>query len=283
MSDVNPGVVPTTEAAQSPASLSRKGVKHWSEKEIVILVRAWCIVCSNPAECGTNIAYVPLWMKIAAKYREIAESEGFLERAARGCETKWKLVRPLYSKWVSAVAAVSVLNKSGYDEAKTLEEIHKVFKIKNDGKKFTHLKAVDVLDQYPKWMTWTQLDPGGPKKLDAFDREGARRGATFVKGPLGHKAAVLAERDTRSTMNELNDVVFEDNERAELLRRKVSVAERIADLSAKKMEQDAKRDAIAMMKTDTTNMDSEDREMWDEMKAELKEEWKKRRVLGEEE
>ena len=54
-------------------------------------------------------------------------------------------------------------------------------------------------------------------------------------------------------MAELNDVGVEDTTGVVFLRRKVAMAERIADLSEKKMEQDKKRDTIAIMMT-TSNI-----------------------------
>ena len=130
-----------------------------------------------------------LWKKITPKCKDITENEGYTERAECECENKWKLVHLLCSKWISAVAALSALNESGYDEVKTLEDTYKAYKVKNEGKRFTHSKAVDVLGQYPKWMSWTQLDPGGPRKLDVVDREWDRRGVAF-----GHKPRLVTRQ-----------------------------------------------------------------------------------------
>ena len=124
-----------------------------------------------------------LWKKTTAKYKDINENEGYTERAECGCENKWKLVHLLCSKWISAVATLSALNKSCYDEVKTLEDTYKAYKVKNKGKRFTHSTAVDVLEQYPKWMSWTQLDLGGPRKLNVVDREWGGRGVAFGQKP----------------------------------------------------------------------------------------------------
>ena len=64
-------------------------------------------------------------------------------------------------------------------------------------------------------------------------------------------------------MTELNDVGVEDTTRAVFHRRKVAVAERIADLSEKKMAQDKKRDTIAIMMADIKHLGSEDQLLWE--------------------
>ena len=115
MYDDNPKVVPTTpqpQPLQSSANSSCKAIKQWDEKNILNLVWAFCIESLDAAGPRTNEQHAPLRTKIAPKYKEIAENEGYYKRAERGCENKWKSVLPLCSRWISTVATLSALNKS---------------------------------------------------------------------------------------------------------------------------------------------------------------------------
>ena len=271
MTDVPPRI-PTEEPAPSPARKSapkRSGIRNWSETEIAVLAQAWCRISEDAAGSGSSQDRTSLFYKVSIEFKKLSK-DGAFERTGRSCEGKWPSVQAACNKWVGAVAHVTGLNRSGWNENQEYEEAQKIFRLRNKERSFTHILAFKELEKHEKWSDWSNRNKAEPEQVVAYDRQGARRGVPRVAQPMGHKRAKFAAAQADALMKNIIDLDGEDEVLSELERGKIAVG--------LELEAELKRsNELLIMGKYLGGMDAETALYWQEQKDEIMFMRKKRR------
>ena len=270
MSSVSPRVIPTEEPAPSPAPTTpqKRPTRHWKEIEIAILAQAFCRVSEDPLGPGSAQERTTLYNKVSVEFMKLS-TEGVYLRTGKACESKWPIVQGRCSKWVGAVAYVTGLNRSGWDETQEYDEAQKVYKLRNE-KPFSHILAFQELDKHEKWQDWSDRNKSEPEQVAAFDRQGTRRGAQRREQPMGHKKAKFAAAEIEATIKNIIDLDDEDEALTQLEKGRIAVGSELG------VELRKSNDLIIMGK-DLSGMDPPTAKYWQEQKDEVLILGKKRR------
>ena len=265
-------VIPTEELAPSPAQKSappRTGIRNWSEIEIAVLAQAWCKVNEDAAGPGSAQDRFNLYNKVSNEFKKLSKDGAFV-RTGKSCEGKWPSVQAACNKWVGAVAHVTRLNRSGWNENQEYEEAQKNYKLRNKEKYFTHILAFKEIEKHEKWSDWSNRNKAEPEPVGAYDRQGARRGVPRVPQPMGHKRAKFAAAQADALMKNVIDLDEEEEVLSELERGKIAVG---LELGA-----ELKRsNELLIMGKDLHGMDVETALYWQEQKDDILFMRKKRR------
>ena len=109
------------------------GAKKWTVAKDQQLIRAWVNVSADPI-IGADQKKASFWSRVVSNFNEHSP-QGTLARTSKICKSRCLQCAPLISKWIGIMLEVERSNHSGWNDAKILEEAHRLY-TESTGKKF---------------------------------------------------------------------------------------------------------------------------------------------------
>jgi len=123
------------------------GAKKWTIDEDQQLIRAWINVGTDPI-IGVDQRTGGFWNRVVSTFNEY-RPQGVLARTSKTCNSRWLRCVPIVNKWIGIMLEVECSNLSGWNDAKILQEAHRLY-IERTMKKFELEHWYEMLKDQPK-------------------------------------------------------------------------------------------------------------------------------------
>ena len=101
------------------------GAKKWIVDEDQWLIQAWINVGIDTI-VGADQKKASFWNKVASTFNEY-RPQGASARTSKTCNSRWIRCGPIVNKWTNIMHEVERGNHSGWNDARILQEAHRLY------------------------------------------------------------------------------------------------------------------------------------------------------------
>jgi hypothetical protein len=173
--------------------------KNFQPEEERQLTRSVLAISQDPIT-GNQQKSGAFWNRIHEHYEEHRPLD---RRPARSLESKWGLIKPLVTKFVSYYAQVVRLNPTGASSADLLTMAHELFRTKSQNNTdFPYEHIWHLVKNYPRWADgWTTSKLATPSKRKSSTSD---QGSAAPSPESSHVMEAQVEVDLRESSRESN-------------------------------------------------------------------------------
>lgn len=202
-----------------------RGGRNWSQKEDVVLIRAWLNTSKDPI-IGYDRRPGSFWKRVGAYFNASPHLVGMPDREVGNCKQRWSKINDQVNEFVGSLCAATRMQSSGRNDNDVMKLANEIYH--NDyGAKFTLEHCWRELKNEQKWRVdfgTEEARPEGVKKAKA--RLKAQRSAKEMEATSRKRMEKLQEMFEKKKHDyEMKEKLIKQNMLETLLARKEPLSE----------------------------------------------------------